>query len=224
MLTHIRGVLDHYQLATARTLIAAGKYTDGSKSAGLAARRVKHNEELALDQAQMSNLNNLVMGSLVKNPLYRSAAMPLKIAAPYYAHYAEGMSYGEHVDDPIMGQGSELYRSDVSVTIFLNNPDDYDGGELVIRTSFGEQQVKLPAGDAVLYPSSSVHRVAEVSRGERLVAVSWIQSLVREPEKRALLHDMNQARETLLRERPDADETRQVNQSYINLTRMWSAI
>jgi len=224
MLTHIKGILDQQQLTAARTLIASGRYSDGSTSAGLAARRVKHNEELTLDQAQMSKLNNLVMGSLVKNPVYRSAVMPLKIAAPYYAHYTEGMSYGEHVDDPIMGQGSELYRSDVSVTIFLNSPDDYDGGELVIQTAFGEQQVKLPAGDAVIYPSSSVHRVAEVSRGERLVAVSWIQSLVKEPEKRALLHDLNQARETLLREKPDADETRQVNQSYINLVRMWSVI
>ncbi|MCK5382854.1 MAG: Fe2+-dependent dioxygenase [Gammaproteobacteria bacterium] len=224
MLTHIKGILDQNQLATARKLIAAGKFSDGSSSAGMAARRVKHNEELILNQTHMSDLNNLVMNSLVNHPVYRSAALPLRIAAPYYAHYTKGMSYGEHVDDPIMGQGSELYRSDISITIFLNSPDDYDGGELVIQTSFGEQQIKLPAGDAILYPSSSTHRVAEVSRGERLVAVSWVQSLVQEPEKRALLHDMNQARETLLRDKPDADETRQVNQSYINLVRMWSDI
>lgn len=224
MLTRIKGILDQDQLATARRLIDAGTFADGSTSAGMAARRVKQNEELALQQSQLNNLNNLVMGSLVKHPVYRSAAMPLKIAAPYYARYTAGMSYGEHVDDPVMGQGSELYRSDVSITIFLNSPDDYDAGELVIQTSFGEQLVKLPAGDAVLYPSSSIHRVAEVSRGERLVAISWIQSLVREPEKRALLHDMNLARETLLHEQPDAEVTRQVNHSYINLVRMWSAV
>ena len=224
MLTHIKGILDQNQLAAAHKLIAAGKYSDGSSSAGMAARRVKHNEELTLTQAHMSDLNNLVMNSLVNHPVYRSAALPLRIAAPYYAHYTKGMSYGEHVDDPIMGQGSELYRSDISITIFLNSPADYDGGELVIQMSFGEQQVKLPAGDAILYPSSSTHRVAEVSRGERLVAVSWVQSLVQEPEKRALLHDMNQARETLLRDKPNAEETRQVNQSYVNLVRMWSDI
>lgn len=224
MLTHIKGILDQNQLAAAHKLIAAGKYSDGSSSAGMVARRVKHNEELTLTQAHMSDLNNLVMNSLVNHPVYRSAALPLRIAAPYYAHYTEGMSYGEHVDDPIMGQGSELYRSDISITIFLNSPADYDGGELVIQTSFGEQQIKLPAGDAVLYPSSSTHRVAEVSRGERLVAVSWVQSLVQEPERRALLHDMNQARETLLRDKPNAEETRQVNQSYVNLVRMWSDI
>ena len=224
MLTHIRGILDQEQLATAHRLIAAGGFQDGARSAGMAARRVKHNDELALSPAQMSDLNNLVMGSLVKHPTYRSAAMPLKIAAPYYARYTPGMSYGNHVDDPIMGQGSELYRSDVSVTVFLNNPGDYDGGELVIQTAFGEQQVKLPAGDAVIYPSSSLHRVAEVSRGERLVAVSWIQSLIPEAEKRALLHEMNLARETLLQEQADAEATAQVNHAYINLVRMWSAL
>ena len=224
MLTHIKEVLDREQLATVRQLVTAGEFSDGSSSAGMAARRVKHNEELVLEQTPMGDLNNLVMGRLVKHPTYRSAALPLKIAAPYYARYTKGMSYGEHVDDPIMGTGSDIYRSDISITIFLNNPDDYGGGELVIQTSYGEQQVKLPAGDAILYPSSSIHRVAEVTRGERLVAISWVQSLVPEPERRALLHDLNQAREKLLHEKPDAEETHQVNQSYINLVRMWSEI
>ncbi|MEN8107389.1 MAG: Fe2+-dependent dioxygenase [Pseudomonadota bacterium] len=223
MLTRIEGVLDSAQLDVARTIIDSGQFTDGRISAGMAARRVKHNEELSLNEQQTRDLNNLVMGSLVEHPVYRSAAMPLKIAAPYYARYTAGMSYGRHVDDPVMGQG-EIYRSDVSVTIFLNSPDEYDGGELMIQTSFGEQQIKLPAGDAVIYPSSSIHRVAEVTSGERIVAASWIQSMVRDPEKRALLHELNQAREKLLAGKPDADETHQVNQSYINLVRMWSEI
>jgi PKHD-type hydroxylase len=149
--------------------------------------------------------------------------MPLKVAAPYYARYTTGMSYGSHVDDPVMGEG-DLYRSDISVTIFLSGPDDYDGGELVIQTPFGEQRIKLPAGDAVMYPSSSRHRVAEVTRGERVVAVSWIQSMIRDANKRALLHELNLAREKLLQEKPDAEETAQVNQAYINLVRMWSEI
>jgi PKHD-type hydroxylase len=223
MLTQIHGVLDQQQLQIVQKLISQGRFADGRTSAGKAAKRVKHNEELSLESARLSELNNLVMGSLVKHPTYRSAAMPLKVATPYYAHYTAGMSYGDHVDDPIMGDG-EIYRTDVSVTIFLNDPNEYKGGELVIQTSFGEQQVKLAAGDAIIYPSSSRHRVAEVTEGERLVAVSWIQSLVRDPDKRALLHELNQARETLLNEKPEADETRQVNQSYINLVRMWSEI
>jgi PKHD-type hydroxylase len=223
MLTHIKGVLNRQELEKVQQLITGGRFDDGSSSAGMAARRVKHNEELSLDGRQMSELNKLVMGNLVKHPVYQSAAMSLKVATPYYARYTAGMSYGEHVDDPVMGTGG-LYRSDLSVTVFLSDPADYDGGELVIRTAFGEQQVKLPAGDAVLYPSSSVHRVAEVSRGERLVAVSWIQSLIRDADKRTLLHELNQAREKLLREQPDAEETRQVNHSYINLVRMWSEV
>jgi len=223
MLTHIKGVLDERQLQAAAALIAGGRFADGRDSAGMAARRVKLNEELALDPARLAELNNLVMGSLVRHPVFRSAAMPLKTAAPYYARYTPGMSYGNHVDDPIMGQG-ELYRSDLSVTIFLNDPHAYAGGELCIQTAFGAQQVKLPAGDAIVYPASSVHRVDEVTRGERLVAVSWIQSLVREPERRALLHELNQAREALLQEKPDATETAQVNHSYINLVRMWSEV
>ncbi len=223
MLIHIKGVLDSRQLQGAAALIAGGRFADGRNSAGSAARRVKHNEELALDPARLAELNTLVMGSLVRHPVFRSAAMPLKTAAPYYARYTPGMSYGKHVDDPVMGQG-DLYRSDLSVTIFLNDPQSYAGGELCIQTAFGEQQVKLPAGDAVVYPASSVHRVGEVTRGERLVAVSWIQSLVRESERRALLHELNQAREALLKERPDAPETAQVNQSYVNLVRMWSEV
>ena len=223
MLNHLEAVLDSRQLETAKQLMRHGRFVDGVLSAGMAAQRVKHNEELSLKDQQLADLNNLVMGSLVRHPVYSSAAMPKKVAAPYYARYTQGMSYGEHVDDPVMGQG-EIYRSDLSVTIFLSDPADYEGGELLIQTDFGEQRVKLPAGDAVLYPSSSIHRVSEVTSGERLVAVSWIQSLVRDPDKRALLHELNQARETLLQEQPDAPETARVNHSYINLVRMWSEI
>lgn len=223
MLTIIEAVLNSSQLDIAHRIISEGKFVDGRSSAGKAAERVKYNEELSLDDQQFRDLNNLVMGSLVKHPVYRSAVMPLKVAAPYYARYLPGMSYGLHVDDPLMGQG-EIYRSDVSATIFLNPPETYDGGELVIQTPFGDQMVKLAAGDAVIYPSSSIHRVAEVTRGERLVAITWIQSLVRDPDKRALLHELNQARETLLQEKPDAAETAGVNHSYINLVRMWSEV
>jgi PKHD-type hydroxylase len=223
MLTRLEAVLDSRQIEAAKQLMQHGRFVDGILSAGMAAQRVKHNEELSLGDQQLTELNNLVMGSLVRHPVYSSAAIPKKVAAPYYARYTQGMAYGEHVDDPVMGQG-EIYRSDLSVTIFLSGPADYEGGELLIQTDFGAQSVKLPAGDAVLYPSSSIHRVSEVTSGERLVAVSWIQSLVRDPDKRALLHELNQARESMLQEQPDAPETARVNHSYINLVRMWSEI
>jgi PKHD-type hydroxylase len=134
------------------------------------------------------------------------------------------MTYGDHLDDPIMGTDGVMYRSDVAVTVFLNAPEEYDGGELVIRTSAGEQAVKLPAGDAVLYPAGSIHHVNPVTRGERLVAVTWVQSLVRDAARRELLYGLNAAREKLLQSAPEAEETAQVNAAYLNLIRMWSDI
>jgi PKHD-type hydroxylase len=123
-----------------------------------------------------------------------------------------------------MGMEGMLYRTDVAITIFLNDPENYDGGELTVRTAFGENRVKLPAGDGVMYPASSLHHVAEVTRGERLVAVTWVQSLVRDPTQRELLYELNLAREKLLKTAPAADETAKVNTAYVNLVRMWSDI
>jgi PKHD-type hydroxylase len=164
------------------------------------------------------------MGSLVQHPVYRAGALPLKVATPFYARYTPGMAYGDHVDDPIMGPEGGRYRTDLSITVFLNEPGDYDGGELVIRTSFGDTGVKLPAGDAVMYPSSSLHHVAPVTRGARLVAVTWVQSLVRDPARRELLYELHQVRERLLQHEPDAKDTARVNRIYVNLVRMWSDV
>ena len=221
MMLHIPAVLDPNQLDTVRKLLTDAKFVDGKLSAGAAAQRVKHNQELDKGARQMDILNNIVMNGLVQHPVYRAGALPLRVAAPYYARYAPGMRYGDHVDDPIMGSDGALYRSDLSITVFLNEPSAYDGGELVVNTPFGEQLVKLPAGDAVMYPSSSLHRVAEVTRGERLVAVTWLQSLVRDPARRELLHELNSVRERLLAAAPDSEDARLINKTYVNLVRMW---
>jgi PKHD-type hydroxylase len=174
MLLHIPSVLNSQELTVARQLLAQARFVDGRLSAGQAARQVKHNQEVDRAAfAELEPLNNLVMGKLVGHPLYRSGTLALRVAAPYYARYTPSMSYGNHVDDPIMGQDGQLYRSDASITVFLNEPSDYDGGELVVQGVFGEQRIKFAAGDAVLYPSSSLHRVEPVTRGERLVAVTW---------------------------------------------------
>ena len=223
MLLRIPKLLGPEPLGRIARLLAEARFADGRLSAGMAARRVKHNEELAGDEGRIQELNGLVMGTLVRHPVYRYAVLPRRVAVPYYARYREGMGYGDHVDDPVMGAG-DRYRSDVSITVFLNPPEAYEGGELVIATSFGEQTVKYPAGDAVLYPSSSRHRVAPVGRGERLVAVTWTQSLVRSPERRELLWDLYRARETLLREAPEAAQTRRVDKAYVNLLRMWAEL
>lgn len=224
MLLQIPGVLSAAQLGTLRKLLAGANFVDGKLSAGAAAKRVKNNEELDKNAVQLEHLNNIVMGSLVQHPVYRSGALPLRVATPYYARYAPGRSYGEHVDDPIMGSEGALYRSDISITVFLNAPENYVGGELVIHTAFGGNEVKLAAGDAVMYPSSSLHRVREVTEGERLVAVTWLQSLVRDPARRELLYQLNQARETLLQKSPGTPEATQVNTAYVNLIRMWGDI
>lgn len=222
MLLQIPNVLSKDKLTVIRAILAKSQFVDGKLSAGMAAERVKNNEELAADAKEVQQLNNLVMGSLVQHPVYQSATLPIKIASPFYARYRPGMTYGDHVDDPVMGPPQGRYRSDVSTTVFLNDPDNYEGGELVIRTSFGDQQIKLPAGHAVVYPSSSLHHVAEVTDGERLVAVTWAQSMVRDAARRELLYELNQARESLLKQRPEEDETKRVDVAYVNLIRMWA--
>jgi PKHD-type hydroxylase len=224
MLITIPDVLDKQRLDFINQVLKDANFVDGTLSAGMAAKRVKNNEELAADEQQMQQLNNLVMGSLVQHDEFKAAAIPFRVAAPYYARYTKGMTYGDHVDDPIMGGAGQQYRSDVSTTVFLNEPDEYEGGELVITTSFGEQKIKLSAGSAVVYPSSSLHHVAEVTKGTRLVAVTWTQSMIRDPAKRELLYQLNQARESLLKNRPDDVETKQVDVSYVNLFRMWSEL
>lgn len=224
MLLEIPNVLGPRDLERVRELLGEVRFVDGRASAGAAARRVKHNEEAAPDDARIRALNDIVMGNLVRHPWYQHAVLPHRIASPFYARYTPGMTYGDHVDDPVMGPAQGRYRTDVSITVFLNDPHDYDGGELVIETSFGTQALKLPAGHAVLYPSSSRHHVAEVKRGVRLVAVTWAQSLVRDPARRELLWELGRARDRLLARAPDTEETRQVDRSYVNLLRMWAEL
>ena len=224
MLLRLREVLKNDDLMLVHEWLAHANFVDGRLSAGAAAKRVKNNEELDSQAAELERLNNLVMSQLTRHPVYRGGALPLHVASPFYARYQPGMAYGDHLDDPIMGADGVRYRSDIAITIFLNAPEDYGGGELVIQTAFGSQPVKLPAGDGVLYQAGSIHQVNPVTRGERLVVVTWVQSLVRDPARRELLYGLNQAREKLLQSAPDAPETAQVNAAYMNLIRMWSDI
>jgi PKHD-type hydroxylase len=224
MLLIVPGVLKPDELKLARAWLAEAPFVDGKLSAGVAARRVKANEERDRGAGDVERLDRLVMGALTRHSAYRNGALPVHAASPMYARYRPGMVYGEHLDDPIMGSEGVLYRSDVAVTVFLSAPEEYDGGELVVRLVSGEQQVKGAAGDAVLYPASTIHRVNPVTRGERLVAVTWVQSLVRDPARRELLYGLNLAREKLLAASPEAEETAQVNAAYLNLIRMWSDI
>lgn len=224
MLLTIPGLLNPAQLAKIHESLEGAEAVDGRLTAGFAAARVKSNLELRPDPERMQRLVRILMASLAHNETFRFAVLPHRVADPIFARYTPGMTYGDHVDDPIMGSTGPRFRTDVSMTAFLNPPETYEGGELSIRTPFGDREVKLPAGDAVVYPASSLHRVKPVGRGERLVALTWIQSYVRDPARRELLYELNLARERLLKDQPGAETTAYVDRSYANLLRMWSEL
>lgn len=224
MLLHIKQVLDARRLNEVRALLETAEFVDGKLSAGDEARQVKSNEELSPNSPQRRRLDANVMSALIQHPEYKNAALPLKVATAFYARYTPGMQYGFHVDDPVMGPMQGRYRSDISTTVFLNDKDEYTGGELVIRTPMGEQVIKGDAGDAIIYPSSYWHKVAEVTEGVRLVAVTWAQSMVKSPEQRELLYQMAQAREGVMAKLPKSEEAANISTAYSNLVRMWSEI
>ncbi|MET0026846.1 MAG: Fe2+-dependent dioxygenase [Candidatus Thiodiazotropha sp.] len=224
MLVEIDGLLDSVQLQKIEQILSQAEFVDGRLTAGMAAKKVKNNLELKGTAQQMELLIRILTSAMGNNPVFRSAVLPYRMADPIVARYEPGMTYGDHVDDPLMGLSGQRFRSDVSMTIFLREPDTYTGGELVVRTTFGEKRVKLKAGSAVIYPSSSLHHVAEVTQGERLVALAWIQSYVRDPSRRELLFELDQAREDLLKNREHEPTTGLVDKSYANLLRMWSDV
>ena len=222
MLVIIPDLLKFTEIEAIQSVLSQCNYVDGKLSAGNDARKYKRNEEAAPAAEQFEALNNVVMSRLVQHPLYLNSVLPIKISLPIYARYSSGMAYGSHIDDPVMG-GSSKYRSDVSITVFLNNPDEYEGGELTIETDYGSQNFKQNAGSAIIYPSSSRHEIKQVTRGERLVAIAWVQSMVRSAEQRQVLYQLHQAREQLSSE-PSTRLYQQVNDSYANLVRMWAEI
>jgi PKHD-type hydroxylase len=224
MLLEIPGLLNEAQLNKIDELLAEAEFQDGKLTAGSAAQRVKHNEEMKAEPKRMELLIRILTSAMAHNATFRSAVLPYRMADPIFARYQSGMTYGDHVDDPLMGLSGQRFRTDVSMTIFLREPETYEGGELVIRTTFGTREVKLKAGSAVVYPSSSLHHVAPVTGGERLVALAWMQSYVRDPARRELLYELDQAREHLLKNAPGEEHTGQVDKSYANLLRMWSDV
>ena len=223
MLIIIEDVISPGEVAAARAFMAQGEFIDGSFSAGKMAKGVKQNLELDQHSDIFKRLNAVVFEKLMGHPDFQAAALPNKSAAPFYSRYTEGMRYGAHVDNPLMGSGPYL-RTDVSATLFLSDPDQYEGGELCVMTEFGEQQVKLAAGSVVVYPSSSLHHVAEVKSGERLGLIVWLQSCVRDPAQREILYRLWQSRENLLAADPQGVDTTRIDHIYANLVRMWAEV
>jgi PKHD-type hydroxylase len=225
MLLHLPQLLNRGTLAEARALLRSATWVDGRGSAGPQAAAVKHNQQLLFDSEQARSLQQLVLQALDGSTLFFSAALPRRVLPPLFNRYAGSSNrYGAHVDQAVRyhPQTRQPQRSDVSCTLFLSDPADYDGGELVVQHSFGEQRIKLAAGDAVLYPASSVHRVEPVIRGERLASFFWIESLVRSDERRRLLFDMDMALLKLREKHGDSDETVALTGTYHNLLRQWA--
>lgn len=225
MLIAIPDVLDADALAALRAVIDAGDWVDGNVTSGPQSALAKRNRQLPEDSAAAQRAGRMVLDALGRSPLFFAAALPLKIYPPLFNSYEGGETFGVHVDNAVRIQrGSEFrVRSDLSATLFLEEPDAYDGGELTIEGQFGAQGVKLPAGHMVLYPSSSLHRVAPVTRGRRVASFFWLQSMVRDNEARRSLFEMDTAIQAIAADRGHADPAIiQLTGVYHNLLRRWA--
>ena len=225
MLLTIANVLSAQALGEARQLLAAASWQDGRATAGTQAALVKRNEQLAAGSDQARALQALVLQALERHPMFFSAALPKRVLPPLFNRYAGAHNhYGGHVDQAVryLPGSAQRVRTDISCTLFLSDPQDYDGGELVIADTYGEQRVKLAAGDLVLYPGTSVHRVEPVTRGARLASFFWIESMVRSDEQRRLLYDMDLSLMRLRTDHGEDDAVVQLTGTYHNLLRMWA--
>lgn len=224
MLLHIPDVLNAEQLAEARATLASAEWVDGRITAGHHSERVKRNRQIPERHPIARRIGEMILAALDRNALFLSAALPLKIVPPTFNRYEGGETYGSHVDGAIRPiQGTPLrVRTDLSATVFLSPPENYDGGELVVDDTHGAHRVKLPAGSMILYPGSSLHRVEPVTRGIRLAAFFWIESMVREDGRRRLLFDLDRAVQQTAAAIPDNPAVAQLYNVYHNLLRQWA--
>lgn len=228
MLMHVPSVLTRDQVIQFREALDAADWTDGRETVGRQGAEVKRNQQLPDKSTLRHQLGERVLLALANNPLYFAAALPLRTLPPRFNRYAGGGEYGFHVDGSVMalprveGQPPASLRTDISCTLFLSDPDDYDGGELVINDTYGEHEVKLPAGDLIVYPSSSLHRVRQVTRGARLACFFWVQSLIRDDAQRQMLFDLDASIQTLTGSAADRDTIMRLTAIYHNLLRRWA--
>lgn len=229
MLITIDKVLTPEQVKIARVKLAAAQWIDGRVTAGYQAQEVKRNVQLPEDSPVAKELGELILAALARSPRFMSAALPLRVFPPMFNSYAGGQTFGTHVDTAIrqLVSTGQRIRTDLSATLFLASPDEYDGGELIVEDSYGEKSVKLAAGDMVLYPATSLHRVEPVTRGNRISSFFWIQSMIRQDAHRTLLFDLDESIQRLARSEDAA--TQEMKQSsvqltgvYHNLLRQWA--
>lgn len=226
MLLRIPDVLTREELAQMRLALDGADWIDGRETVGVQGAQVKRNEQLAESSPMKTQLGKTVAAALERSALFFAAALPLRLMSPRFNRYQGGGTYGFHIDGSVMrqGGGAGYVRSDISCTLFLNEPDEYDGGELVISDTYGEHAIKLPAGHMVLYPSSSLHQVNPVTRGARLASFFWVQSMVRDNEQRRLLFEMDSSIETLRRGGADSAAVLRLTGVYHNLLRQWAEL
>ena len=229
MLLHVKQVLNDDELREARAILARAPWGDGRVTAGVQSAQMKNNEQLPQDGAETKALQRIVLGGLNRHATFFSAALPKRVFPPLFNRYGGASnSFGDHVDNAVRfipGTAGERVRTDVSCTLFLSDPDTYDGGELTVEDTFGAQRIRLPAGDMVLYPGTSVHRVEPVTRGHRVASFFWIESMVRSDDARRLLFEMDTH---LMRLRTSVGETDPavigLTGTYHNLLRMWADV
>lgn len=226
MLLHIPGVFSRDEVRRIRQALEQAHWLDGKATAGYQSARTKHNLQLAEDDPLTREIAGAMLERLWQNPQFMSAALPHKVYPPLFNCYTDGGTFGFHIDNAVrqVRGSAERVRTDLSSTLFFSDPDEYDGGELVIQDTYGMQRVKLPAGDLVLYPATSIHQVTPVTRGARYASFFWTQSLVREDSQRSLLYEMDQAIQSLSRDLEDHPALVQLTGNYHNLLRRWGEV
>lgn len=224
MLVQVPDVLTPDQVAECRRLIDSAQWVDGRVTAGFQSEKVKHNMQVPEGHPAARQAGAMVLAALDRNPMVLSAGLPLKIFPPLFNRYAGGQNFGNHVDNAIRAVPGTPHRvrTDISCTLFLTPPEDYDGGELLIDDTYGAHKVKLPAGHMVMYPSTSLHRVQPVTRGARVSSFFWIQSMVRDDGQRTLLFDLDVAIQQVTSAAPDSPAVVQLTGVYHNLLRRWA--
>lgn len=223
MILSIDRVLTAEELELIVTQLKDAEFVDGKTTAGWHAKQVKNNTQLQGNNPHKQELQNIVLQALQRNRLFQAAVKPKIIRAPLFSRYEPGMYYGYHVDNALM-HDANLMRSDVSLTLFLNSPDTYQGGELIIETSLGEQAFKLEAGCAIAYPSSTLHQVAPITAGIRLAAITWVQSIIRDESNREILFDLDTARQVMFEKYGKTPEFDLICKTHANLLRKWAEV
>jgi len=226
MMVHIPNVLSAEQVARCRDVMEKAAWVDGRVTAGHQSAKVKNNLQLPENSPEARDLSAMVVEALARNNLFMSAVLPKRIFPPLFNRYDAGMTFGAHVDNAIRGipNSGIRVRTDVSSTLFISGPDDYDGGELVVEDTYGSHKVKLPAGDMIVYPATSLHHVTPITRGARIASFFWTQSMIRDEGRRSLLFDMDMAIIKLGSDHPEHASVVELTAVYHNLLRQWAEL